>query len=118
MSLLARSLICAAIVASLSLGLFGCSDGPNTQYLPVGERCSDDGQCGTSPYVCEMAPYPGGYCDKPCAVSTDCPSDSVCAVTHCRRACTDSAQCRQAEGYVCRPTGADKPYCDLPLSNP
>jgi hypothetical protein len=66
--------------------------------------------------------YPGGYCDKPCATDGDCPLDSVCAATRCRRKCVDSnnapepTKCRQFEGYTCRVGLATAPFCDLPGS--
>ncbi|MGZ3408097.1 MAG: hypothetical protein ACXVAN_16720, partial [Polyangia bacterium] len=49
--------------AALALALVaaGCSDASNTQYLPIGSRCSSSSQCGTSPYSCAIAGYPYGY---------------------------------------------------------
>jgi hypothetical protein len=117
--LLHAALACAAI--ALLLGpVVGCDDPPNFQRLPIGTRCTDDSACGTSPFACATMGYPGGYCDKVCAASGDCPGDSVCVLTHCRRQCVDPSgapdptKCRQAEGYACHPTGAEKPFCDLP----
>ena len=108
----------ALVFGLFAVGLFGasggCDDGPNTQRLPIGQRCAEDSVCGTSPYACETTGYPGGYCDKTCATDADCPSDSVCYVTKCRRKCTGATECRQAEGYTCRTTGATAPYCDVP----
>jgi hypothetical protein len=121
--LLRVALACATIV--LLLGpLAGCDDPPNTQRLPIGQRCTDDPSCGTSPYACQTMGYPGGYCDKACATDGDCPLDSVCAtiVARCRRKCGDAngapdpTKCRQTEGYTCRATGAIAPFCDLPGS--
>jgi hypothetical protein len=67
----------AALV--LSLVAAGCSDASNTQYLPIGSRCSSSGQCGTSPYDCAISGYPYGYCQKVCALDGDCPGDSLCS---------------------------------------
>lgn len=110
-----RSLIsCVALlVATLALG--ACGDPPNTQYLPIGQRCGEDGECGTPPYRCQSASYPGGYCERSCVTDGDCPLDAICATGHCRRKCV-TGECRVLEGYTCRPTGATSPFCDLPAA--
>jgi len=108
-------LLCAA-GAVCAGGIAGCDDAPNTQRLPIGTRCADDGTCGTTPYVCVLSKYPGGYCARPCTTDGDCPLDSICAQLSCRRKCVDDSTCRKAEGYVCRTTGATAPYCDIPVS--
>ena len=107
-------------VRALSLTLFlagltvaACSDGPNTQYLPIGERCGSDEACGTSPFSC-LTSYPSGYCEKGCATDGDCPLDSVCASTRCRRKCQGAGDCRSLEGYICKPTGATSAFCTVP----
>jgi hypothetical protein len=90
----------------------GCSDAGNMQYLPIGSRCSSAIQCGTSPFDCETAGHPGGYCDKPCTTDGDCPSDSLCGPTRsCRRTCRSSSDCRTSEGYLCVPLPASG-VCD------
>lgn len=97
----------------------GCSDGANTQYLPIGSVCSSSGQCGTSPFDCAMS-YPGGYCEKPCATDGDCPADSLCAIPPgfpasaraCRRRCAATSECRAAEGYTCVPVSSTTAVCD------
>lgn len=90
-----------------------CSDGSNTQYLPIGSRCSHDSQCGTSPYDCAVAGHPFGYCEKTCMLDSECPADSLCdtPVHACRRACTDDSECRVSDGYACQPLEG-KGICD------
>ena len=87
------------LALTLVLVAAGCSDPANTQYLPIGSPCSSDRQCGTSPYDCAVAGYPGGYCEKSCATDGDCPSDSLCSalVKACRRVCTSDAACRTTD---------------------
>ena len=97
-------------------GVMGCSEAPNTQRLPIGTRCAADSDCGTPPYICTLGKYTGGYCSAACNTDGDCPLDSICAALTCRRKCTDDTTCRNAEGYVCRLTGATAPFCDLPVS--
>lgn len=104
----------AFVLVSALGALSACSDGPNTQYVPIGSRCTHDSQCGTSPYTCETTNYPDGYCDKTCASDGDCPADAVCYLNHCRRTCTQLTDCRQAEGYTCRMSGATSDFCDIP----
>jgi hypothetical protein len=96
----------------------GCSDAANTQYVPIGSRCTASNSCGTSPFDCRTSGYPGGYCEKPCATDGDCPADSICGLVldgarSCRRRCSGPSQCRQNEGYTCvvLPMGS---VCDLP----
>ena len=99
----------------LALVAAGCSDAANTQYLPIGSRCSSNGQCGTTPYACAVAGYPFGYCEKSCATDGDCPADSICSplVKSCRRSCTTSATCRTADGYSCQVLVGGKGVCDV-----
>ncbi|HXU69348.1 MAG TPA: hypothetical protein VN947_08460 [Polyangia bacterium] len=104
--------------AALTLVIFvaaACSNATNTQYLPIGSRCSQDSQCGTMPYDCNIAGHPFGYCEKTCALDSECPTDSLCApapVGKCRRICTDDAGCRVSEGYSCQPLEG-KGICDV-----
>src|SRR5688572_2010490 len=95
-----RSWFALCLLATCAL-VPACGDPPNTQYLPIGQRCAEDDACGTSPYSCNQTGYPGGYCERSCATDGDCPTDSVCFALRCRRACIDgsSARCRAAEGY-------------------
>ncbi len=88
-----------------------CDDGPGTQYLPIGSACSSSGQCGTTPFDCK-ATYPGGYCEKPCTIDANCPTDSLCAGTVCRRKCGALADCRSAAGYECRSEGLTTSVCE------
>jgi hypothetical protein len=99
------------VAALLVLGALGCSDGANTQYNPIGSRCSSNGDCGTKPYNCNTS-HPGGYCQKDCATDGDCPTDSLCIALECRRKCSTSADCRSSEGYTCVST-AVSPVCDI-----
>jgi hypothetical protein len=102
--------------AALALALVaaGCNDASNTQYLPIGSRCSSSSQCGTAPYNCAIAGYPYGYCDKSCATDGDCPADSTCSplAKACRRGCVDSATCRVSDGYSCQPLVGGKSVCE------
>jgi len=103
-------LLCATLFSA------ACSEPPNTQYLPIGQRCGSDEDCGTSPFNCNNVTYPGGYCERTCTTDGDCPLDAVCASLRCRRKCAATSDCRSTEGHVCRPIGASGPFCDLPLS--
>jgi hypothetical protein len=94
--------------------LAGCSDGPNSQYRPIGTDCTADDQCGTKPYSCSTKNHPNGYCQKDCATPGDCPSDSTCVAMECRRKCTMQSDCRVAEGYMCSGSPA---VCDFPVSS-
>ncbi|MBK8691962.1 MAG: hypothetical protein IPN17_06560 [Deltaproteobacteria bacterium] len=48
--------------------------------------------------------FPGGYCTQDCLLRP-CPGDSYClsegSTRYCVRRCSDDAECRGAEGYVC-----------------
>src|SRR4051812_44736942 len=90
----------AAAVAVL-LSISGCSLPGNIPWVPVGSRCEEAGDCGTAPYDCDTG-KPGGYCTKPCNSDGECPGDSICAGTACRRRCTSNETCRAEDGYVCR----------------
>jgi hypothetical protein len=92
--------VAAALVAVLA-SIIGCSDPANTQYVPIGSRCTSGGQCGTMPFDCNTAGYPGGYCTKSCTTDGDCPLDAACIDHACRRRCVHEADCRQNEGYSC-----------------
>jgi len=89
------------------LVVVGACDSPsNTQFIPVGSRCSRDGDCGTSPFACNTM-LPAGYCTKPCTTDADCPTDSKCMITQfgnqCRRSCGAADECRVTpDGYSCK----------------
>ena len=113
--LLVRSFLGLTSVLGLLLVLTGCSAAPNTQFVPIGQRCSSSDDCGTPPYDCLITNHPGGYCERTCAIDGDCPPDSYCiGAAHCRRKCTDDSTCREVEGYVCKPNGTNGRYCDVP----
>jgi hypothetical protein len=88
------------VAVLLGTVLGACSDPANTQYVPIGTRCSASSVCGTPPYGCALG-EPNGYCQKDCNTDGDCPKDSVCVARECKRSCVDSTQCRGPEGYAC-----------------
>jgi hypothetical protein len=114
MSMMKPSTIVLALAFVLLAALTSCDSGANQQFLPIGQRCDSAGDCGTPPFGCALTNYPGGYCEKDCTVDMDCPADSVCAGTKCRRSCVDSTKCRFTEGYACVTRTASSPYCDIP----
>jgi hypothetical protein len=69
-----------------------------------GAACSPKHDCAET-LLC--APMPGGYCTSACGVTgTAC--DGACVETVragelCMKACTNDADCRREEGYVCDP---------------
>lgn len=107
------ALTLALVVAPL---VAGCGDSANTQYLPIGSRCSSNGQCGTSPFDCAIAGHPYGYCEKPCTTDGDCPADSLCSALAvpkaCRRVCTSDTACRTDDGYSCQPVAGGRAVCE------
>lgn len=108
----ARALILVAAAAASTVWV-GCGDPTGTQYLPIGSRCMQASDCGTSPFTCDTAGFPGGYCSRTCVTDGDCPADALCAGDkECRRHCTADADCRQAEGYACGfPSGTTSGVC-------
>jgi hypothetical protein len=104
----------AALILLLVVAASACSAGADSQFLPIGSRCSRDDQCGTSPYDCAIADHPYGYCEKPCMLDSECPADSLCSTTvgECRRVCAADADCRVNDGYSCQPLES-KGVCDL-----
>lgn len=110
----AFALITLALVA-------GCNEN-NVQRLPIGHACATSGQCGTGKFFCD-SDHPNGYCKADCHKDADCPTGSVCAGAGlvspgaCHKACPDgAADCRTAEGYICKtmPDDASAAYCDVP----
>jgi hypothetical protein len=85
----------------------GCSSPDNMQLLPIGNFCASDNDCGTHPFTCRLEV--GGYCTKPCTVDADCPMDSLCDNTLCRRVCASNDQCRA--NYDCRVESTKSPVC-------
>jgi hypothetical protein len=100
---------------TLVLAAAGCGDPSNTQYLPIGSRCTSSGQCGTNPFDC-LVTYPGGYCERPCTTDGDCPQDAVCDPTPhaCRRKCKTPDDCRTSEGYTCLTAPGTTTVCTIP----
>lgn len=97
-----------------------CGSSSNGQSQPIGSRCKSNGNCGSSPFTCELTGYPGGYCDKPCSTDGDCPIDSLCVPAKgCRRRCGDMGdQCRtdsaEGVGYGCiSSAGTTGSFCDV-----
>ena len=110
-------------VLILALALVaGCNDNADKQNLPIGSPCSTSGQCGTGKFFCDLG-HPNGYCKADCHKDADCPTGAVCAGAgivspgECHKACPHgAADCRTAEGYVCKlmPDDASAQYCDVP----
>ena len=104
-------LVRALVLVAAAL-ILGCSDPPKTQYLPIGSRCTSPGQCGTMPFDCNTAGFPGGYCTLACTTDGDCPLDALCAHDHaCRRKCSIASDCRSGEGYTCAPLTTSTSVC-------
>ena len=88
-------------VVMAAVFLVACGSPSNTAFIPIGSRCVASSDCGTTPYDCDTS-QPGGYCERPCSIEPDCPTDATCASTgHCRRRCITTDDCRKQEGYVC-----------------
>jgi serine protease len=71
----------------------------------VGVACTGDPQCNGGTCITDL---PGGYCTLDCTDSGECPSGATCfwvtedqSLAACFKDCTNSSQCRQAEGYIC-----------------
>ncbi len=64
--------------------------------------------------------YPNGYCSGDCIDDGDCGEGAGCASLggagrFCLKMCETNADCREAEGYVCRNRHSDPTYyCQLP----
>jgi hypothetical protein len=112
-----------AFAFALSLALVaGCNDNTNKQNQAIGSPCTTSGQCGTGKFFCDLG-HPNGYCKADCHKDADCPTGSVCAGAglvspgECHKACPNgAADCRTAEGYICKmmPDDASAQYCDVP----
>jgi len=109
----------AFAVALCLASVAGCNDaGKDVQRLSIGSPCVTSGDCGTGRYFCATG-EPNGYCQRECGKDADCPDGSLCVgagmVTSgaCRKTCNTLDDCRNAEGYVCAPTGAAHPFCDV-----
>lgn len=91
----------------------------------IGLRCSDERDLTEVLFGCRGGQrcytsargFPGGYCTQDC-LAQPCPADSFClsegAVRYCIRRCTDDAECRSAEGYVCTRPSPTTPRGCLP----
>jgi hypothetical protein len=99
----------------------GCNNSTNVQRLPIGSPCMTSDQCGSGVYFCAVD-HPNGYCKADCHSDGDCPTGSVCAGAgmvspgECHKKCSAPADCRTAEGYICKmmPSDASSAYCDVP----
>nr|MBK7066741.1 exo-alpha-sialidase [Deltaproteobacteria bacterium] len=82
--------------APTGIGL-GCSD--EREMVEAVAGCRGGQRCYTS-----ARGFPGGYCTQDCLLRP-CPGDSYClsegSTRYCVRRCSDDAECRGAEGYVC-----------------
>lgn len=86
----------------------------------VGDPCGGDDDCtstvGTDPYCLEeittgggTLEFPNGYCTASCTRDGgECGSGAVCermggggSPRRCFKECTDDADCRETEGYIC-----------------
>lgn len=113
----------SAFALALALAsVAGCSDtNNNVQRLSIGSPCATSGQCGTGKFFCDTS-HANGYCKADCKSDSDCPSGSVCAGAGmlspggCHKKCASVAECRGAEGYICKtmPDDASGSYCDAP----
>ncbi len=78
--------------------------------IDVGIGCTRDQECGRYG-VClnDMYGYPAGYCSTSCNDTYTCPGDGLCIPDGdsgmCVDTCSSVADCRQADGYDCLPTG-------------
>ncbi len=103
----------------------GCGNTPPQQLLPIGSPCTASSQCGSDPaFFCDKD-HPGGYCKRDCKMDADCPPEAICAfdgptVGECHKRCNTVDDCRQKEGYVCKPSSTDPnmmashAFCDVP----
>jgi len=91
---------------------------------PVGGGCTTDADCDHFGSTCWNAVdgenptgFIGGYCVLECATGV-CPAGSFChelqpnAVPICLPVCSEDAECRVDEGYLCLPPGFCLPACD------
>jgi hypothetical protein len=85
------------------------ADVPDSDFVAtgqVGSPCTSPNDC--DPGLSCLGGWPGGYCTKKeCDGSGDCPEGSACfalaeGFKTCVDLCTDSGQCRTAEGYRCK----------------
>ena len=87
----------------------------------VGDSCSARAEC-PSGAICDTT-APGGYCTFEQCVRNGCSDDSLCVffddnTSYCMKSCTDSADCRSDEGYICRDDIGDVPFCYVAASDP
>ncbi len=101
-------------VVLLALGAVACAPS-------VGDSCAVRAEC-PSGAICDTT-APNGYCTFDDCVRNGCSDDSVCVffdedTSYCMKYCTDDAECRTDDGYVCRDDVGDVPFCYTPASNP
>ena len=67
----------------------------------LGEACTDGAECADGTCL----PYPGGYCTRTGCDVRGCPAGGRCMTlggqTACFKMCTETRECRAAEGYTC-----------------
>lgn len=133
------------LTAALALG---CEDGSRRAFAPgdaalpdvtdasesdaptgIGLACSDErekveavtGCRGGQRCYTSARGFPGGYCTQDC-LQRPCPGDAYCvsegSTRYCVRRCTDDAECRGAEGYVCVRPSPTLPRGCLPDPSP
>lgn len=99
--------------APTGIGL-GCSDEREKVEAIVG--CRGGQRCYTS-----ARGFPGGYCTQDC-LQRPCPGGSYCvsegSIRYCVRQCSDDAECRTTEGYVCVRPSPTLPRGCLPDPSP
>jgi hypothetical protein len=110
---IARLAIAFGIAALLLVGV-GCAPS-------VGDSCAARAEC-PSGAICDTT-APNGYCTFEACVRNGCGDDSICIffdedISYCMKSCTDDADCRTDDGYVCRDDVGDVPFCYVAASVP
>ena len=87
----------------------------------VGDSCAARAEC-PSGAICDTT-APNGYCTFEQCVRNGCSDDSLCVffdedTSYCMQSCTDDADCRTDDGYVCRKDVGDIPFCYVPATTP
>lgn len=105
-------------------GIVGGVDICVFQHLAPGDACDSPAACGGAAWECLTGTqFPGGYCGKRGCSATapdSCPLGMHCydptgaaGDEYCIQTCDVSTECRQGEGYACRPTGGGMQGCRL-----
>lgn len=86
-------------------------DGGADDEGTIGASCTSNKQCegdGTEcltgvPILTFNLTFPKGYCTQGCQNGAQCPAGSGCYMTaqSCLKTCTNSTECRVADGYSC-----------------